>query len=129
MKILLDENITKVLKNFLIENGHKVFHVTDSDIELDGKEDDEVLEWAIENETAVITQNGKHFVVMIPPKGEAVHHGLMWQKFELTKPKAKSVAEKIIDFLKVNTDISNSISHITRDNSRNIIIEKKYPIS
>lgn len=127
MHILLDENITKELEKPLCSSGHTVYHASDDEVGLMGKEDSDVLKWAIENDSLIITQNGRHFIVLVPPKGGAEHSGLMWQKFQLTKPKAVSVGEKIVSFLKENTDTYNSISYIIRDKALNVVIEKQYP--
>lgn len=123
VQILLDENITKSMKAPLSLHGHNVCHVNDEG--LDGLEDPDILEWAVSNNRVLITQNGRHFVVLIPPKGSTKHHGLLWQKFEITRPTAQKVAEKIADFLRDKDSIDDKIIHITKDENKNIICIEK----
>lgn len=75
MKILLDENITQKSISVLEKYGHDVIHVLDR---FDaGRNDEDVFWLAMKEKRALITLNGKDFVVFIPPRTEtALHYGL-----------------------------------------------------
>ena len=84
MKVLLDENITQKSIKILEKYGHNVIHVLDR-LE-PGKSDNDVFALALLEKRALITLNGKHFIVFIPPQTDLVlHYGLVWLRgFQVT---------------------------------------------
>lgn len=74
MKVLLDENITTKSVPVLEKYGHDVIHVLHR-FEA-GRSDEDVFQLALQEERALITLNGKDFVVFIPPRTErTLHYG------------------------------------------------------
>ncbi len=104
MKILLDENITKksitVLKNY----GHDVIHVLDRFNP--GESDKDVFRLALKEKRALITLNGKDFIVFIPPQAElTVHYGLIWLRgFQVTNKSYEEIMNVIGNFLRNKGD-------------------------
>lgn len=70
MKILLDENITQKSILVLEKYGHDVIHVLDRFSA--GRSDEEVFQLALQEQRAMITLNGKDFIIFIPPQAELV---------------------------------------------------------
>lgn len=100
MKILLDENITQKSISVLEKYGHDVIHVLDR---FDaGRNDEDVFWLAMKEKRALITLNGKDFVVFIPPRTEtALHYGLIWLRgFQVTNKSYEKVMDIIGDFLR-----------------------------
>ena len=104
MKILLDENITQksitVLKNY----GHDVIHVLDRFNP--GESDKDVFRLALKEKRALITLNGKDFIVFIPPQAElTVHYGLIWLRgFQVTNKSYEEIMNVIGNFLRNKGD-------------------------
>lgn len=84
MKVLLDENITQKSIKILEKYGHDVIHVLDKF--KPGGSDEDVFQLALKEKRALITLNGKHFIVFIPPQTDLVlHYGLVWLRgFQVT---------------------------------------------
>lgn len=104
MKVLLDENITKKSIPVLEKYGHDVIHVLHR-FEA-GKSDQDVFQLALEEQRALITLNGKDFLVFIPPRTNLVlHYGLIWVRgFQVTNKSYENVMEIIGEFLKSKGD-------------------------
>lgn len=104
MKVLLDENITRksiaVLKNY----GHDVIHVLDRFSP--GESDGDVFRLALKEKRALITLNGKDFIVFIPPQAEiTVHYGLIWLRgFQVTNKSYEEIMNVIGNFLRNKGD-------------------------
>lgn len=104
MKVLLDENITRksiaVLKNY----GHDVIHVLDRFNP--GESDKDVFRLALKEKRALITLNGKDFIVFIPPQAElTVHYGLIWLRgFQVTNKSYEEIMNVIGNFLRNKGD-------------------------
>ena len=95
MKVLLDENITTKSVPVLEKYGHDVVHVLHR-FEA-GRSDEDVFQLALQEERALITLNGKDFVVFIPPRTEhTLHYGLIWLRgFLVTNKSYESVMDTI----------------------------------
>lgn len=104
MKVLLDENITQKSISVLEKYGHDVIHVL-TRFEA-GKSDKDVFQLALREQRALITLNGKDFIVFIPPQNElALHYGLIWLRgFQVTNKSYGIVMEILGDFLKNKGD-------------------------
>ena len=77
MKVLLDENITQKSIPVLEKYGHDVIHVLNRFGP--GESDEVVFRLALEEKRALITLNGKDFMIFIPPRTELeLHYGLLW---------------------------------------------------
>lgn len=100
MKVLLDENITQKAIPVLEKYGHDVIHVLDRFQA--GKSDKEVFKLALNEQRALITLNGKDFIVLIPPRTDLdLHYGLIWLRgFQVTKKTYEDVMNVIGLFLK-----------------------------
>ena len=73
----MDENITQKSIPVLRRYGHDAIHVLDRFCA--GKSDEEVFQLALEEQRALVTINGKDFMVLIPPQRELpLHYGLIW---------------------------------------------------
>ena len=108
MKILLDENITQKSIPVLEKYGHDVIHILDRFSA--GKSDDEVFQLALQEKRALITLNGKDFIIFIPPLTElTLHYGLIWLRgFQVTNKSYESVMDVIGKFLNTRETIKNT---------------------
>lgn len=125
MKILLDENITHKSIAVLEKYGHDVIHVLNR-LEA-GKSDKDVFQLALEEQRALITLNGKDFVVFIPPRTELpVHYGLIWLRgFQVTNKSYESVMEAIGSFLRSKGDsIKNTYYSVKKKKDSYEIIQR-----
>ncbi len=104
MKVLLDENITTKSVPVLEKYGHDVIRVLHR-FEA-GRSDEDVFQLALQEERALITLNGKDFVVFILPRTErTLHYGLIWLRgFQVTNKSYESVMDTIGFFLKNKGD-------------------------
>lgn len=129
MKVLLDENITQKSIKILEKYGHNVIHVLDR-LE-PGKSDDDVFALALLEKRALITLNGKHFIVFIPPQTDLVlHYGLVWLRgFQVTNKSYEEIMNMLGEFLlNKGNDIANTYYAMKRkDNSYEII--QRFPKS
>lgn len=125
MKLLLDENITPKAKDYLSALGHDVNSI--QSLGLHGINDNDVLRLATTQERVLLTHNGKHFVIKIPPKFKGVqHYGLLWLKYEITKINASNICNKLDDFFKNETSYSNTIwIFLKRDET--FLFEREFP--
>ena len=108
MKILLDENITQKSIPVLDKYNHDVIHVLDRFHA--GESDKEVFRLALREQRALITLNGKDFIVFIPPRTDLEpHYGLIWLRgFQVTKKTYEIVMNTIGEFLKNKKCIKNT---------------------
>lgn len=99
MKVLLDENITQKSIPVLEKYGHDVIHVLNRFHA--GESDENVFQLALLEKRALITLNGKDFIILIPPRVELnLHYGLIWLRgFQVTKKTYTSVMDVIGLFL------------------------------
>lgn len=129
MKVLLDENITQKSIKILEKYGHNVIHVLDR-LE-PGKSDNDVFALALLEKRALITLNGKHFIVFIPPQTDLVlHYGLVWLRgFQVTNKSYEEIMNMLGEFLlNKGNDIANTYYAMKRkDNSYEII--QRFPKS
>lgn len=129
MKVLLDENITQKSIKILEKYGHNVIHVLDR-LE-PGKSDDDVFALALLEKRALITLNGKHFIVFIPPQTDLVlHYGLVWLRgFQVTNKSYEEIMNMLGEFLlNKGNDIANTYYAMKRkENSYEII--QRFPKS
>ncbi len=127
MKVLLDENITQKSIPVLEKYGHDVIHVLNRFRA--GESDEDVFQLALEEKRALITLNGKDFVILIPPSTELeLHYGLIWLRgFQVTKKTYESVMDVIGLFLKnKGNSIKNTYYSVKKkDDSYEII--QRYP--
>ncbi len=99
MKVLPDENITQKSISVLERYGHDVIHVLQR---FDaGRNDEDVFRLALQEKRALITLNGKGFIVFIPPRTErTLHYGLIWLRgFQVTNKTYEKVMCGIGEFL------------------------------
>lgn len=128
MKFLLDENITPKVGEFLQEYGHDVKAIITQ--RLFGLKDEEVLRLAYKEGRALITINGKHYVILVPPNAKRIyenHYGIIWTKIQITVRNSCELSRKIDELCKFNKNIENTIFIIKKDNSGDIIYEQYYP--
>jgi len=78
MKFLTDVNASGALAQWLQELGHDVIQVADRDA---GLSDDEILQWAVQEQRIVITTDND-FEEMIWRQGKS-HCGVLLRKFSL----------------------------------------------
>lgn len=126
MRILLDENITPLAKKTLSNYGHDVIHILDK---FDaGLSDDEVFAFALNDKRAIITINGKDFVVYIPPQAPDVkHYGLIWfRSFQVTRKNCEHIMNIIGQYFETKESIINSY-YAVRKNGEAYEIALRYP--
>lgn len=126
MRILLDENITPMAKTTLSNYGHDVIHILDK---FDaGLSDEKVFEFALKDRRAIITINGKDFVVYIPPQAPAVkHYGLIWfRSFQVTRKNCEHIMNIIGQYFEDKESIINSY-YTVRKNGEAYEIALRYP--
>ncbi|MGN0293720.1 MAG: DUF5615 family PIN-like protein [Lachnospiraceae bacterium] len=123
MKVLLDENITQRSIPVLEKYGHDVIHVLNRFSA--GESDEDVFQLALDEQRALITLNGKHFLIFIPPRAELeLHYGLIWLRgFQVTIRTYENVMDTIGVFLKDKGDsIENAYYAVRkRDDSYEIV--------
>ncbi len=126
MKILLDENITQKSVFVLEKYGHDVIHVLNR-FEA-GKSDEDVFKLALREKRALITLNGKDFVVLIPPMSDLeLHYGLVWLRgFQVTNKTYEDVMDVIGIFLKNKESIKNAYYAVKKKEGSYEIV-RRYP--
>lgn len=125
MKVLLDENITPKVIIYLKRLGYDVESI--QSYGLQGISDKEVLELAVREERILITQNGKDFIIQVPPRENAMHHnGLIWLKFHVTKANAEILSVKMNHFFAIESSLRNSIWRV-KVNLGIFYFQKRYP--
>lgn len=129
MKVLLDENITRRSILVLEKYGHDVIHVLNRFSA--GENDEDVFQLALEEKRALITLNGKDFVILIPPKTELeLHYGLIWLRgFQVTKKTYEGVMDVIGLFLKNKGDSIKNTYYAVKKNQDSYQIIQRYPKS
>lgn len=129
MKVLLDENITQKSIPVLEKYGHDVIHVLNRFSA--GESDEDVFLLALEEKRALITLNGKDFVILIPPRAELeLHYGLIWLRgFQVTKKTYESVMDVIGLFLKNKGDSIKNTYYAVKKNQYSYEIIQRYPKS
>lgn len=129
MKVLLDENITEKSIPVLEKYGHDVIHVLNRFSA--GESDEDVLRLALEEKRALITLNGKDFVILIPPRTELeLHYGLIWLRgFQVTKKTYEGIMDVIGIFLKNKGDSIENTYYAVKKNQGSYEIIQRYPKS
>lgn len=129
MKVLLDENITQKSISVLEKYGHDVIHVL-TRFEA-GKSDKDVFQLALREQRALITLNGKDFIVFIPPQNElALHYGLIWLRgFQVTNKSYGIVMEILGDFLKNKGDSIINTYYAMKKKEDSYEIVQRFPKS
>jgi predicted nuclease of predicted toxin-antitoxin system len=108
MKILLDENITKMANVLLTQAGHDVVSI--ASLNMCGLGDTDVFNIAITQNRILITHNGRHFIIMIPPRMVGIkHNGVLWLQTEMTKANAQYMCTEIDNFFKSQMSVDDSI--------------------
>ncbi len=127
MKILLDENITQKSIPVLERYGHDVIHVLDRFCA--GESDEDVFRLAIDEQRALITLNGKDFVILIPPRGSLeLHYGLIWLRgFQVTNKTYEQVMEAIGIFLKSKGDSIKNTYYAVKKKGDSYEIIRRFP--
>lgn len=85
MRILLDENISELAREYLIVLGYDCSSIKSLGYSNKGYSDEDVLQLAIETQSLLITHNGKDFIYSIPPRVDIRHFGLVWLRENLTR--------------------------------------------
>lgn len=127
MKILLDENITRKSIAILEKYGHDVIHVLDR---FDaGRNDKDVFQLALKEQRALITLNGKDFVVFIPPRTDlTLHYGLIWLRgFQVTNKSCREVMSTIGDFLKEKGDFIKNTYYAMKKRGDSYEMIQRFP--
>ena len=128
MKVLLDENITRKSISVLEKYGHDVIHVRDRFQA--GKSDEDVFHLALEEQRALITLNGKDFVVFIPRAEIDLHYGLIWLRgFQVTNKTYECVMNVIGNFLKDKGTSIKNIYYAVRKREGSYEIIQRFPQS
>lgn len=127
MKVLLDENITQKSIPVLEKYGHDVIHVLNR-FEA-GKRDEDVFALALKEQRALITLNGKDFVVFIPPRTKlALHYGLIWLRgFQVTNKSYEGVMEIIGAFLNNKGDSIKNTYYAMKKKDDSYEIVQRFP--
>ncbi len=127
MKVLLDENITQKSIPVLEKYGHDVIHVLNRFPA--GKSDEDVFMLAIKEERALITLNGKDFIVFIPPRnGLTLHYGLIWLRgFQVTNKSYEGVMDTIGNFLKSKGDSIKNTYYAMKKKDNTYEIIQRFP--
>lgn len=127
MKILLDENIMPKAKLVLEQYDHDVIHVLERFSP--GQTDKQVFELSISEQRALITLNGKDFIVFIPPQQSSVeHYGLIWLRgFQVTTKTYKKIMEYIGQFLKLNPNSIRNSYYVVKPKENSYIFIQRYP--
>lgn len=127
MKVLLDENITTKSVPVLEKYGHDVIHVLHR-FEA-GRSDEDVFQLALQEERALITLNGKDFVVFIPPRTErTLHYGLIWLRgFLVTNKSYENVMDTIGFFLKNKGDSIKNTYYSMRKKGDSYELIQRFP--
>lgn len=126
MKVLLDENITQKSIPVLEKYGHDVIHVLNR-FEA-GKSDEDVLQLALDEKRALITLNGKDFVILIPPRTELeLHYGLIWLKgFQVTRKTYEKVMDIIGIFLKSRGESIKNTYYAVKKNGKSYEVIQRF---
>ncbi len=127
MKVLLEENITTKSDPVLEKYGHDVIHVLHR-FEA-GRSDEDVFQLALQEERALITLNGKDFVVFIPPRTErTLHYGLIWLRgFLVTNKSYENVMDTIGFFLKNKGDSIKNTYYNMRKKGDSYELIQRFP--
>lgn len=127
MKVLLDENITQKPIPVLEKYGHDVIHVLNRFRA--GESDEDVFRLALKEKRALITLNGKDFVILIPPRAELeLHYGLIWLRgFQVTKKTYEGIMDVIGIFLKNKGDSIENTYYAVKKNQDSYEIIQRYP--
>jgi chitinase len=127
MKLMLDENVTPRLREILIPMGYNVECA--QSLKILGASDNYVFEEARKQGRALITHNGKHFVIQIPPKmPEVTHNGLIWAKYQITRGNAEVICNELHKFFSDGLSLDDSIWAIKKVRSE-IQFQKIYPLN
>lgn len=126
MKILLDENITPKSIPVLEEYGHDAIYALDR--LRAGESDEEVFQLALKEQRALITLNGKDFIVFIPPRTDLeLRYGLIWLRgFQVTRKTYDIVMNTIGEFLQGRKWIKNTYYAVKQSGNSYEII-RRYP--
>ncbi|WP_342543326.1 DUF5615 family PIN-like protein [Paenisporosarcina sp. FSL H8-0542] len=104
----MDENITKKALTIFGNLGYDVVSIQSLGIR--GEDDMVVLSEAQRLQRVLITQNGKDFIIQIPPRVQGVNHeGLFWLKYDFTKGIAEVVCNEFDQFISTVESIANEI--------------------
>lgn len=120
MKIFIDENISPKASEILQSFGHDVSSI--NSIGLFGMIDEDVFKLAQKENRVLITQNGKHFIIYVPPKCKGISHsGIIWLKTQLTRLNANDICVCINNLFLNNNNLDNSVWIIRQNTDREYI--------
>lgn len=127
MRILLDENITSKSIAVLERYGHDVIHVSEKYGA--GKSDREVFQLAVSEKRALVTLNGKDFIVFIPPVTNfKQHYGLVWLRgFQVTNKTYEKVMNVIGLFLMKKGQYIQNSYYAVRKKGDSYEVVQRYP--
>jgi len=129
MKILLDENITQKSIPILEKYEHDVIHVLDR--LRAGESDEAVFYLALKEQRALITLNGKDFIIYIPPRTDLVlHYGLIWLRgFQVTNKSYEKVMDIIGGFLRSKGNRIENMYYAMKKKGDSYEIIQRFPKS
>ncbi|MBC1989955.1 DUF5615 family PIN-like protein [Listeria seeligeri] len=128
ISLLLDENITPEATKYFETLGYECTHI--QDLGKKGMTDEEVLDLAVEKKACLCTNNGKDFVIQVPPYPFRIkrHEGLFWNKYKAgwTRKVNQDICKAIIDYivLKSTTGVKNHIVNVKEEQGIFICITK-----
>lgn len=125
MKLLLDENVTPKVRDILTPMGYDVECA--QSLNILGASDADVFQEAIIQGRALITHNGRDFIVQIPPRMPDVKHsGLLWAKHQITRGNAQNICNELHTFFCKSHCLNDSI-WVLKAVLGNIQFKKIYP--
>ena len=89
-----------------------------------------IFKFAQKEKRALITQNGKHFIILIPPLKPSVNFfGLIWIQNQVTKKNYVAIMQIIGEYFKNTSYTKNTYYRVKKQNNQNYqyTIDKRYP--
>lgn len=124
MKLLLDENIAPKAKQLLEQFGHDVESIFS--LSQRGLDDPAIFSLAQQHSRVLITHNGKHFVVLVPPRTPGIKHsGMLWLKIQLTRINATVMCPEMDTFFQSQSNLDNQIWEFFKDASGKFRFSKR----
>lgn len=123
IKLFLDENITRLAENYFISLGYNVSSINIKNEK--GLHDNEVFSLAQNEERVLITHNGRHFIILVPPKYSRKHyHGIIWLKPMMTRLNYESICSTIHSFFSNYETLENQTWVYNKNNELNLMYPK-----
>ena len=107
--------------------GHDVIHVLDRFNP--GENDENVFRLALKEHRTLITLNGKHFIIFIPPMAELnLHYGLIWLRgFQVTNKSYKNIMSVIGEFLGNKGGFIKNTYYMVKKKGDTYEVSRRYP--